>query len=103
MASSTPATSRSTPRVSDHRLTHSDLDFCVDVTVHERDGRYMATADLGEDSRDVGVGDTPQEAVKAALSSLGEPCASEMVEGVARRDDRREERGSRRPPPLTSA
>jgi hypothetical protein len=27
----------------------------------------MATADLAEDSRDVGVGDTPQEAVSEAL------------------------------------
>ena len=64
-------------------LSHSDLDFWVDVTVHERDGRYMATADLGEDSRDIGVGDTPQEAVRAALKALGEPYASEMAEGAA--------------------
>jgi hypothetical protein len=46
------------------RLTHPTLDFYVEVTVHERDGRYMATADLAEDSRDVGVGDAPQEAVR---------------------------------------
>ena len=39
----------------------------------------MATADLAEDSRDVGVGDTTQEAVRAALRSLGEPYASEMA------------------------
>ena len=64
------------------RLTHPALDFYVDVTVHERDGRYMATADLAEDSRDVGVGDTPQEAVKEALRSLGEPYASEMADGI---------------------
>mgnify|MGYP002063920587 CR=1 FL=1 len=37
----------------------------------ERDGRYMATADLCEDSRDVGVGDTPQEAVREALMKRG--------------------------------
>ena len=42
----------------DLRLTHPNLDFYVDVTIHERNGRYMATADLGEDSRDVEVGDT---------------------------------------------
>ena len=35
--------------------------------------------DLAEDSRDVGVGDTLQEAVRAALRSLGEPYACEMV------------------------
>ena len=63
-------------------LTHPRLDFWVTVEIHERDGRYMATADLGEDSRDVGVGDTPQEAVRAALKTLGEPYASEMAEGV---------------------
>ena len=63
------------------RLTHPTLDFHVDVTVHERDGRSMSAADLGEDSRDVGVGDTAQEAVKEALRSLGEPYASEMTAG----------------------
>jgi hypothetical protein len=65
------------------RLTHPDLDLYVDVALHERDGRYMATADLGEDSRDVGVADTPQEAVRAALSSLGKPYAREMAAAVA--------------------
>ena len=64
------------------RLSHPALDFYIDVTVHERDGRFMATADLGEDSRDVGMGDTPQEAVRAALRSLGKPCASEMAAGM---------------------
>jgi hypothetical protein len=64
------------------RLTHPAFTFHVDVTVHERDGRFMATADLAEDSRDVGVGDTAQGAVRAALRSLGEPYASEMAEGV---------------------
>jgi hypothetical protein len=33
------------------RLTHPDLDFYVDVTVHERDRCFMATADMAEDSR----------------------------------------------------
>ena len=48
-----------------------------DVTVHERDRRFMATADLGEGSRDIGIGDTPRQAVKATLKALGEPYASE--------------------------
>jgi len=69
------------------RLAHPDLGFHVDVTMHERGGRYMATADLAEDSRDVGGGDTPQEAVRAALRSLGEPYASEMAEGTAIESD----------------
>jgi hypothetical protein len=60
---------------------NSDLDFYVDVTIHERDRRFMATADLAEDSRD-GVGDTPREAVRAALRALGEPYASDMAADV---------------------
>jgi hypothetical protein len=39
--------------------TFHTRDFWIIVEIHERDGRYMATADLGEDSRDVGVG-TPR-------------------------------------------
>ena len=42
----------------------------------------MATADLAEGTRDVGVGGTPREAVRVALRSLGEPYASEMAAGV---------------------
>ena len=64
------------------RLTHPRLDFYVEVTLHERDGRFMATADLAEDSRDIGVADTPYEALKAALAALGEPYASEMADSV---------------------
>ena len=48
----------------DLRLTHPDLDFYVD------------------DSRDVGIGDTAEEAVKAALRSLGKSYASEMAESL---------------------
>jgi hypothetical protein len=68
--------------VTELRLTHPRLDFYVDVTIYERNGRFMAAADLAEDSRDIGVGDTPQEAVRAALESLGEPYASEMAKGA---------------------
>jgi hypothetical protein len=77
------ATARPAPRVKHLHLTHPRLDFWVTVEVWGRDGRYMATADLGEDSRDVGVGDTPQEAVREALRSLGEPYATEMAESLA--------------------
>jgi hypothetical protein len=41
------------------RLAHPDLDFFVDITIHERDGRFMAIADPAEHSRDVGDGETP--------------------------------------------
>jgi hypothetical protein len=74
--------------VTDVRLTHPRLDFWVDVTIIERKGRDMAAADLGEDSRDIGVGDTPREAVRAALEVLGEPYASEMADGVEAVDGR---------------
>ena len=64
MGSSTAdPTSRPAPSVTESRLAHPHFDLYGDVTVYERDGRCIATADLGEDSRDVGVGDTPQEAV----------------------------------------
>ena len=58
------------------------LDFWVTVEVRERDGRFMAAADLGEDSRDLGVGVTTEEAVNAALRSLGESYASELAAAV---------------------
>ena len=64
------------------RLTHPAFDFWVDVAAHERDERFMATAALGEDSRNVRVEGTPHEAVKAALRSLGEPYASKMAESL---------------------
>ncbi len=57
-----------------YRLTHPEFDFWV--TVHERDGRFMATADLAEGSWDVGVGGAPQQAARDALKALGEPHAS---------------------------
>ena len=57
-------------------LTHPRLDNWVIVELHQRDGRFMATVDLADDSHDVGLGDTSQEAVRAALRSLGEPYAT---------------------------
>jgi len=70
-------------------LTHPRLDSWITVEIHERGERYMATADLGGESRDVGVGDSPQEAVRAALRRLGEPYAGEMAESVRRDRDAR--------------
>ena len=35
-------------------LTRPRLDSWLTVEIHERDGRFMATADLAEDSRDIG-------------------------------------------------
>ena len=70
------------PRRAFSRSHHHQI-VSMAAMVHERNGRHTATADLAEDSRDVGVGDTPQEAVREAIRSLGEPHASEMAAGVA--------------------
>lgn len=43
----------------------------------------MATADLAGDSRNVGTGETPQEAMWAALRALGEPCERDAGGGAA--------------------
>jgi hypothetical protein len=53
---------------------------------HEGDGRYMAAADLAEDSLDLEVGGMPPEAVRAALAALGDPYASEMAAGAGFRE-----------------
>ena len=64
-------------------LSHPQLDIWVTVEITERDdGRYVANAAIDEDPLGEGVGDTLQEAVKAALEPLGEPYASDMAETV---------------------
>lgn len=64
-------------------LSHPGLDVWVTVELRERDdGRYTVAATIDEEPLGEGVGDTPQEAVKAALQALGEPYASEIAESV---------------------
>lgn len=68
------------------RLMLSDprLEFFVTVEITvEPDGRYAATASILEDPLGEGDGETPQEAVRAALEELGEPLASDLAEKVA--------------------
>ena len=60
------------------RLRHPDLAFHVDVTLTEKDGRWMAVAMLA-DEPDIGVGDDSREALRAALAALGQPYATEMA------------------------
>lgn len=60
------------------RLRHASLDFYVDVRLMERDGRWLAVADLA-DQPGIGTGDNPRTAVAAALASLGELYAGEMA------------------------
>ena len=64
-------------------LSHPQLDAWVTVEITERDdGSYAVSAAIDDEPLGEGVGDTPQEAVKAALKTLGEPYASEMAESV---------------------
>ena len=72
------AATRPAPRVKHLHPCHPHLDFRVTVEVWERDGRYMATADLGDDSRSVGVGDTLQEAVREPRRAVRERVAAEV-------------------------
>jgi hypothetical protein len=65
-------------------LPHDDLDFWVTVEYVQRDdGSYEAAAYNGEELLGEGVGDTKQEAVRAALQTLGEQIASDLTEKVA--------------------
>ena len=57
-------------RMCRNRLTHFARDFRVDVTTHERDWRYTAIVDVGVDSRGIGVGETPHEAVRTVLKHV---------------------------------
>jgi hypothetical protein len=70
---------RAKPAVITLRLRHPNLDFHVDVTLTEKDGRWLAVATLA-DEPDIGTGDA-REALRAALAALGEPYASEMARG----------------------
>ena len=58
---------------------HPDLDFHMDVRWRPYTrGTWTATADLGGD-HDVGMGREPREAIRGALSALGERYAREMA------------------------
>ncbi len=48
------------PTLTALRLRHPDLAFHVDVTLTEKDGRWLAVAMLA-DEPDIGTGDDPQE------------------------------------------
>jgi hypothetical protein len=52
------------------RLHHPDLAFYVDAMLTEHGGRWLATAMLA-DEPDIGTGDDPREALRAALAALG--------------------------------
>jgi hypothetical protein len=68
-------------------LSAPNLDYFVTVEISVlADGRYSVTATILEGFEEKplgeGVGDTPQEAVRAALAELGEPVASDLAEKV---------------------
>jgi len=60
------------------RFAHPDLDFWVDVRLREREGLWVAVADLDGES-DIGVGARPEAAVRRALVALGPRYAREMA------------------------
>ena len=60
------------------RLTHPALDFWIDVRLRERDGRWVAVADLA-DEPDLGLGETPSEALRGALSVFEGKLLEELV------------------------
>jgi hypothetical protein len=66
------------PTVAALRLCHPDLAFHVDVTLTEKDGRWLAVAMLA-DEPDIGTGSDPRSALHAALEALGEPYASDLT------------------------
>jgi hypothetical protein len=66
-----------------YRFAHPRLDFKADVTV-ERDGRFLATADHGEDSRDVGGSGTRRRRPPGPhRRRWGEPYVTEEAEGLS--------------------
>ncbi len=60
------------------RLTHPDFDFWIDVRLREFDGRWLAVADL-DDTPEVGMGLTPEEALRGALAAFGPGLADQLV------------------------
>ena len=51
------------------RLGHPDL-VSIELTLAEHKGRWLASAMLA-DEPDIGTGDDPREALRAALAALG--------------------------------
>lgn len=59
------------------------LEFFVTVEIAlEPDGRYAVTASILDEPLGEAIGDTMQDAVRAALAELGEPLASELAAKV---------------------
>lgn len=60
------------------RLTHPELDFWVDVRLREFGGGWLAVADLAGEP-DVGTGEDPREAIRDALTSLGDRFSQDLA------------------------
>ena len=64
-------------------LSDPRLDFWVRVEITElADGRHEAIATIEGEPLSQGIGDTQQEAMRAALEPLGEPYASDISDNV---------------------
>ncbi len=65
------------------RLTHPELDFWIDVRIREFEGCWLAVADLA-DTPEIGLGETPAEALRDALAPFGTTLVEELVEHADR-------------------
>ena len=64
------------------QLSHPGLDFGIDIRLRRVEGRWLATADLGDDRSPVGSGASRRQAIRSALSPLGQPHATGMAAGI---------------------
>ena len=63
------------------RLRHPDLAFHVEVTLTEKDGRWLAVAMLAEEPY-IGTGSDPRQALRDAVKGLGEPIAWDLADSA---------------------
>jgi hypothetical protein len=73
---------RSKPAVTALRLRHPDF-FHVDVTLTEKDGRWLAVAMLADEPA-IGTKTDPREALQDTVGRPGEPVGSELAADLAR-------------------
>jgi hypothetical protein len=60
------------------RLAAPSLDFHVDMRLRQFDGRWLAVAESAGEP-EVGLGHTAQQALTAALSSLGSAAVADLL------------------------
>lgn len=61
------------------RLSHSELDFWIDVRLRDWDGKWLAVADVA-DEPDIGTSEDPRKALRGALMALGPRLAGQLAD-----------------------